>query len=68
MTPGEYMLRDGLIYGDVFLVGQGPIETEGLPELDFVSLDQGFNRWEGPGHDVPKSPKVSRLAGKGQKR
>jgi hypothetical protein len=63
MFMGEYSLC-----GDAFLVGRGPIESEGFPELDFISLPQEFNRWPGPGHPVPKPPKVLRLAEKNRKR
>jgi hypothetical protein len=63
MFTGKYSLC-----GDAFLIGRGPIETDGFPELDFLSLPQEFNRWEGPGHPVPKPPKITRLAEKNRKR
>lgn len=52
------------IYGDALLVGEGPIESDGFPEMDFISLPQEFNTWKGPGQSVPKASKISRIATK----
>lgn len=67
IDPEKIMVGEGGLRGDVFLVGFGLIEREGLPEPDFIPLPQEFNRWKGPGHKVPKPPKVLRVAEKNRK-
>lgn len=63
----KVMVGVGGIRGDVFLAGHGPIEREGFPDPDFISLPQEFNRWKGPGHKIPKPPKVLRVAEKNKR-
>jgi hypothetical protein len=63
----ELFQADYPIYGDAFLVGEGQVEAEGFPEVDFISLPQEFARWKGPGFSVPKPPKILRLAEKNRK-
>lgn len=67
VDPNSVLMLNNRIYGDVFLSAQGPVETGGFPEEDFLSLPQEFSRWKGPGHSIPKPNKVERLAAKNGK-
>lgn len=46
------------IVGDVFLIGEGPINSSDGVEIDMVSLPPEFNDWEGPGSPIPGEFKV----------
>ena len=43
------------IYGNAFLLGEGPVHTdeEGWSDVDFFSLPQVFSQWAGPGDPIP---------------
>lgn len=56
-TRASCFFSDTFIYGDAFLigVGQAVIGSNGLTDVDFISLTPEFNEWEGPGHPLPPS-------------
>lgn len=41
------------IFGDVLLVGEGPVGTKKEWEPDWFSLPQSMVEWEGPGAPIP---------------
>jgi hypothetical protein len=53
-----YPHGDGIV-GDAFLIGEGYVmDSNGDPDMDFISLPPEFKSWEGPGSPVPAPAKI----------